>query len=184
MKPEDWDKLEGISYSKVKNERDRVSKKHKVKFEKLYEAVCTAAPRLDLSRVVINRTDRVLTEDETSVLARGVNFAIVPRRVPNEEIIAGTEAAIRNLSDEGAEDIRIITANILNKARPPKCNISKREIAALKNLNSDESITILPTDKVNTTVILKTEEYNNKIEELLDPANTPANFNGTQRNLS
>ncbi|XP_074038815.1 uncharacterized protein [Leptinotarsa decemlineata] len=68
------------------------------------------------------------------------------------------------MSDQG-------TANILSKARPPKYNIPKREIAALKSLNSDESITILPADKGNATVILKTEEYNNKIEELLDPVN-------------
>ncbi|XP_074041026.1 uncharacterized protein [Leptinotarsa decemlineata] len=95
----------------------------------------------------------------------------MPRRVPNEEIIAGIQAAVRNLPDEEAEESRIVTANILSKARPPKCNIPKREIATLKSLNSEESITILPADKANATVILKTEKYNNNIEELLDPAN-------------
>ncbi|XP_074037787.1 uncharacterized protein [Leptinotarsa decemlineata] len=67
--------------------------------------------------------------------------------------------------------IRITAANILNRARPPKCNISKREIAVLKSLNSDEGIRIISADNGNATVLLNTKEYNSKIEELLDPSN-------------
>ena len=34
----------------------------------------------------------------------------------------------------------------------------------------DKTIVLLPADKGNATVTMKTEEYNKKIHELLDPA--------------
>ena len=38
----------------------------------------------------------------------------------------------------------------------------------MKSLNSDPDIIILPADKGNATVIMQTEEYKDKIRELLD----------------
>ncbi|XP_060529935.1 uncharacterized protein LOC132704141 [Cylas formicarius] len=55
------------------------------------------------------------------------------------------------------------------KAKPPKTNLTRSEGLALRSLNTDEDIIILPADKGNATVLLKTEEYDRKIEELLDP---------------
>ena len=43
------------------------------------------------------------------------------------------------------------------------------EKQAIKSLNADKNITILPADKGNATVIMDTTDYKEKIEELLEP---------------
>ena len=47
--------------------------------------------------------------------------------------------------------------------------MTSNEKKAIRNLYADQNILILPADKGNATVIMKTEDYNNKIKELLDP---------------
>ena len=56
----------------------------------------------------------------------------------------------------------------LEKSKPPKPNISKRERQALKSLQDDDSIIILPADKGNATVVMDRVEYSNKLAELID----------------
>ena len=55
----------------------------------------------------------------------------------------------------------------LDKSKPPKPNISKTERQALKSLQDDNSIIILPADKGNATVVMDREEYSNKLADLI-----------------
>ena len=48
--------------------------------------------------------------------------------------------------------------------------MTNKEFRALKDLNTDENILILPADKENATVVMNTTDYEYKIEELLDPS--------------
>lgn len=43
------------------------------------------------------------------------------------------------------------------------------ERKAIRGLNADKHIIILPADKGNATVVMKTDDYHNKIADLLDP---------------
>ncbi|XP_060527544.1 uncharacterized protein LOC132702783 [Cylas formicarius] len=169
IEQQNWDRMDAISHSNMRNELDRTKEQQIRKYEKFAKKQAPKTASLDSERLVVNMTDRVLTEVERAVLTKGGNFAITPRHIPIEEIISSTEAAIKNLPDQNAEEIRIETANILRKAKPPKTNLTRSEGLALRSLNTDEGIIILPADKGNATVLLKTEEYERKIEELLDP---------------
>ena len=55
-----------------------------------------------------------------------------------------------------------------DNSKPPKDNISKDERKALKELQSDTSIVILPADKGRSTVILNREDY---LEKCMDHIN-------------
>ena len=56
----------------------------------------------------------------------------------------------------------------LEKSKPPNSNISKTERQALKSLQDDNSIIILPADKGNATVVMDTVEYSNELTDLTD----------------
>lgn len=67
---------------------------------------------------------KILTRYElksTAVLVKMVNFAVVPDTVPVEEIVVNIKSGIRN-------------SRILNKAKPPKSNLSAKEKKVIKSL--------------------------------------------------
>ena len=55
----------------------------------------------------------------------------------------------------------------LEKSKPSKPNISKTERQALKSLQDDNSVIILPVDKGNATVVMDRVEYSNKLADLI-----------------
>lgn len=124
---------------------------------------------MDTTRTVINLSNRVLSQEEVSVLAKGGNYAVTPQEVPTEDIISNLEAAIRYLPDEKAQELRTETARILQKAKPPKRNLKPKEFKAIRDLNKDGSILVLTADKGNATVVMDTVDYRTKIKDLLDP---------------
>ncbi|XP_071441632.1 uncharacterized protein [Hetaerina americana] len=80
------------------------------------------------------------------------------------------EQAVRNVSQDVAEEVRAEVSTFLKRAKPPKANLKQSELSALRRLSRNKDITILPADKGNATVILKTEDYRRKILDLLDDA--------------
>nr|CAI5865204.1 unnamed protein product [Callosobruchus analis] len=57
----------------------------------------------------------------------------------------------------------------MKKPKPTKSNLKPKELKALRDINKDTSITVLPAYKGNATVVMNTEDYKNKIKEFLDP---------------
>ena len=152
----------------MENELERSTDRQKKKFEKL-SVNQKSTPKLDTTRTVINLSNRVLSDAEVSVLAKGGNFAVTPKEVPTEDIISNLEAAIRSLPEEKAQELRTETARILQRAKPPRSNLKPKEFKAIRDLNKDESILVLAADKGNATVVMDTEDYKTKINNLLDP---------------
>lgn len=72
--------------------------------------------------------------------------------------------------------------------RPPKLpmkNITTDERQALRNLQKMKDITVLPVDKGNATVVIDFEEYNHKIEDLLnDPSYESITTDPTKRGIA
>ena len=89
------------------------------------------------------------TTPEKLVLNKGLNFATTIKRIPYWHIIASVEDAA------------------LKIPQPLKPNISKTERQALKSLQDDDSIIILPADKGNATVVMDRLEYSNKLADLI-----------------
>ncbi|XP_054709735.1 uncharacterized protein LOC129219380 [Uloborus diversus] len=79
------------------------------------------------------------------------------------------KAGLRKLPKDVSEDIRQEASRILQRANTPRSNITAQERRALKQLKSNHDIVILAADKENATAVLNTKDYQDKIQELLDP---------------
>jgi hypothetical protein len=132
-----WDLIDRISCLHAENELDKVTKTQKNKFDRLMSKQRPNPkpyPTLENKKTVINRSSKQLSENATTLLSKGMNFAIAPARIPQEEIITEVETAIRHLPKEEAEEIRFETCRILKKSKPPKRNLSRDEMKALSEL--------------------------------------------------
>ena len=87
-------------------------------------------------------SSRQLTHIETDLLSKGRNFSITSKTVPNEDIIAAIEDAVKDLEKEEADMICAKISRTLQNSEPFKDNLSKDERKALKELQSDTSIVI------------------------------------------
>ncbi|XP_072023068.1 uncharacterized protein [Amphiura filiformis] len=125
-----------------------------------------------ISKWVKNCSQRILSDPELHVLARGLNFAVTEDEVPIVEFITATESACRNLPETQANELRSKVVNLVSKPKKIDSNISKDERKALQDLRKDQSIRILPADKGRLCVILDTTEYHQKCEALLGDTNT------------
>ena len=104
-------------------------------------------------------SSRKLTHIEIDLLAKGLNFSITSKTLPNKDIIAIIEDAVKDLEKEEADTIRAKISLTLQNSKPPKDNLSKGECKALKVLQSDTSIVILPAGKRGSTVNFNRENY-------------------------
>ncbi len=104
---------------------------------------------------------------QKTVLTRGLNFAITPTKIPQEEYILATELACHKIQDQGQKaELRNAVAGVLKSAKLPQSNITKEEEKAINSLKRDKTITILPSDKGRTTVIMDTETYEQQMENM------------------
>jgi len=84
------------------------------------------------SKWVVNLSDHDLSPDETSLLMRGLNFAVTPSAIPMNEYVIGIESACKVLGPhtKQADVLRSDCVKILKHATPPKPNITPKEQAA------------------------------------------------------
>ena len=102
-----------------------------------------------------------------SILKKGLNFSITPKKILVEEVISNIEVAIKDLDIAKSEEIRQDIAKILRTSKPSTSNIYVEEKRALNNLRKNKSIVILKFDKGNTTIIMNRINYDIKMEEHL-----------------
>ena len=76
---------------------------------------------------VINLSQRQLSDDEQTVLTKGLNFAVPPKKTPTVDIIAGVEKGLRRIRDQDtANNIRITVRQILVRAKWPPSNLKRK----------------------------------------------------------
>ena len=121
---------------------------------------------------VTNLSSHILTTAEDEVLSLGLNFATPPKKIPFSEVIQQVEPKLRFLSKPAANNIRLLVANALSEASPPKPNLSKEHHRAIKDLKNNNSIHILKADKGNATVVMDRTQYDNKIQDLISDEST------------
>ena len=134
---------------------------------------------------VTNLSNKPLTPAQRSVLAKGPNFAVTPRQPPNLEYITAIEAACTKLSQQDAEELRADINRVLRSSHPPKPNLTKNQMAALRELKKDRDRIVLTADKGVAMVVMDRQDYINKAKHLLnqntyktitkDPTNTIKN---------
>ena len=116
---------------------------------------------------VINLSSISLTEAQKSVLAKGPNYSITPKYIPNVEYITAVESMCSKLKEEEAMELRLDVNMLLRKAKVPKPNLTRQENIGLAQLIKDKDRVILTADKGVTMVIKDKEDYINKVQELL-----------------
>ena len=112
---------------------------------------------------------RQLTHIETDLLAKGLNFSITSKTLANKDIIATTEDALKDFEKEQADTMCAKRSLTFQSSVSPKDNLYKDEGKALKELQSNISIVILPADEGRSTVILNREDY---LEKCMDHINS------------
>ncbi|XP_046396812.1 uncharacterized protein LOC124163773 [Ischnura elegans] len=162
----DWDTIYKIIYEPSRITQATVRETQIKKFEKLSSGQHPVHGP-EKGRSVFNLMDETLDFATESILAKGFNFVIAPKAIRKEKIITGVESAIRKLPKAIADEIREDVGSILRKSRPPRPNITAAERRALRKLQDNGNILILPADKGNAAVLMRTEDYEKKISSLL-----------------
>ena len=72
-----------------------------------------------------NLPNRNLSNDEISLLKKGLNFAPTPKTISLLSIILSIEKALFHLSADVAVKSRLMIIGVLKKARLPQPNLSK-----------------------------------------------------------
>jgi ATP-dependent Lon protease len=164
----DWDLVDSWTMAEACTLQATTTTKHKRKFEHLH-GIQHPEDQIDANKVVINLSNKDLEPAAVSILSKGLNYAQTTSIKSNmKDFISGIEQAIHHLPTETAEEIRQEASRIIRLAKPQRTNTSKAEREALRTLRNDDSITILPADKGNATVILSSTDYKSKIISLLD----------------
>ena len=122
----------------------------------------------DKKNWVINMSSRQLTHIETDLLTKSLNLSITSKTLPNKDIIATIENAVKYPEKEEADTIRAKVSLTLKNSKPPKDNLSKDKRKALKELQSDTLVVMFPANKGRSTVILN---HDDDLEKCIDHIN-------------
>ena len=106
-----------------------------------------------------------MNEPTHRILEKGLNFIVVPRKIPVEEILCNIKTTLSSMTEENTEAVRQECALVLRTTKPPNNNLSKDEREALWEFKNNNDIKILKADKGNSTVILDKTDYHNKMIE-------------------
>ena len=121
---------------------------------------------------MVNLSARSLSKAEEGVLAKGLNFAPAPRKIPVPDIIAAVEGGLSKVPSSEAQLAQTRITGCLVKARPPASNLCPAEQKAIRSLRQAEDIVIVPADKGSTTVVMDRTVYEGKIRALLADTST------------
>ncbi|XP_064616820.1 uncharacterized protein LOC135480823 [Liolophura sinensis] len=155
---------------------EKIEGSQKRKFELLSKHTnreSTQRPTSHTSKTVINLSSRTLTPNEATLLAKGLNYIPTQDKIPRGDFVSAIEKGLQQLAPGGNVDyMRHQISDILIKATKQKPNINREERTAIKNLRTDNTITIVPADKGRATVILDKNKFNQLVNDMLSDTTT------------
>ena len=107
---------------------------------------------------VINLSSSSLTEGQKSVFAKGSNYSLTPKFIPNVDYITAVETMCSKLKEEEAMELRLDVNVLLRKAKAPKPNLTRQESIGLVQLKKDKDRVILTVDKGVAMVVMDKED--------------------------
>ena len=167
-----------ISSMFINSNKAAIKKIENLQNIKLEELVCIKQGH-DSKKVIFNYSSYTLDKHETTLLSKGLNFAIPPKKVKFDNHILPFELLyrdIRNLSlpneklislKSKVENIGLSSFYSYNKKEHKFENISQEEYEAFLKLAENNDIIIQQADKGNNTVILNKTDYIQKMENIL-----------------
>lgn len=85
----------------------QITQKQLSKFERLMARICPQPSQNVNLRAVLNLSSTQLDAAMTSVLSKGLNFAMPLRVLPIKKAVCGMELAVRDLPDSESEEMQI-----------------------------------------------------------------------------
>ena len=120
-------------------------------------------------KVIFNFSSHELSEYEKSLLCKGLNFVIPPKRLDYADHMLPFELLFRdiNKSEMPNEDKEFIKSRLKDSAHTSfrsynyksEINLTKKEQVALNNLSNNKNIIIQKSDKGNNVVLLDKDKY-------------------------
>ena len=101
------------------------------------------------------------------VLAKGPNFSITPRYIPNVEYITVVESICSKLKKEEGMKLRSDITALPRKVMAPQPYLTRQERIGLAQLKKDKDRVILTADKGVAMVVMDRDDYVSKVQELL-----------------
>ena len=141
--------------------------------------------------VIRNYSTYELSEAEKSLLTRGLNFAVPPKKLKYQDYLLPFELLYRDVMNEDAvkdslthlqarlKDIGLSSFRLYNKKDHRFENLTPAEYEAFLGLANNENIIVQKADKGNTVVIVDKLSYVQKMEDLLSDTSkfTKVSFN-------
>ena len=173
------------SLSLVSNDKAicKNNKIHGRKLQKLipdiHEKVIIDNVSHDPNRVIYSFSNYHLTDSDKSLLIKGLNFAIPPKKIefskfllPFELLFCGIKSNSESSVDLASvkarlQDTSFTSYSAFNKDNSLPSSLSKNEFESLCKLKNENNFVIQKADKDNTTVILDKDSYLKSVEALL-----------------
>ena len=133
----------------------------------------------DLNKVICNFSNYDLTDSGKSLLIRGLNFAIPPKKTEYSKFLLPFQFLIHDIKSNSEpsvdltnikarlQDTAFTTYSAFNKDNSPPFNLSNNESESLCKLKNENNLVIQKADEGNTTVILDKDFYLKSFETLL-----------------
>ena len=103
---------------------------------------------------VRNISSTPLTQAQRSLLAKGPNYAIAPRYPSYLEYITAIEFVCPKLGQQIVEEFRANINRVLRGSYPPKSNINRAELQAIRELKRDKSRIVYTANKGVAMVVM------------------------------
>ena len=99
------------------------------------------------------------------VLGKGIKYATNYSNNDVINFIANVDDGIYRIKDLAEEEKHKLKQRVVSSIASIKStyNLMVKDKQAIKSINDDKSITIVPADKGNTTVVIDIADYSNKI---------------------
>ena len=131
----------------------------------------------DPDKIIINHASYQLSDIEKTVLAKGLNFALPPKKLDYADYLTPFELLFRDIKELSVDDSilervkvdmkKICLSSFENFKFKDELNITPDELKALKDLSSRKDIIIQKADKGNSIVILNKRDYIERMTEML-----------------
>ena len=121
MTPEEFHLVKKIHENSYKKSFELTKKRHIWNFNELIsknKVTQSITNITDKKELVINKSSTQLTHIDTYLLTKGLNFPITSKTLPNKDIIATIEVAVKDLEKEEADKPYTSDSNLLRVTCP------------------------------------------------------------------
>ena len=128
-------------------------------------------------KIIINHSSYQLSDIEKTVLAKGLNFALPPKKLNYADYLTPYELLFRDIKELSVDDsilervkvdMKKICLSSFEKFKfKDELNVTPDELKALKDVWSRKDIIIQKADKENSVVVLNESDYIKRMTEIL-----------------